>query len=249
MKKKILVGVLIGFVVVIAVVLIVVGFFLGDVVKAGIDTVGPKVTQTALTVDSVGVRPLLGSVSLNNFILGNPQEYIPKATNCITVGKVAVSVAPFSVLSEKIVVKNIEVRDAVIDFEGNPLPGGANNLKKIMDNVNAFTGGQAKPAGTNAPAKPAGEKPAKKLEVDNILITGATVRFNGASLPLPDIHLQNLGTGPDGITPVDLLSTVLREITAGTLKTLASSAGNAGKAVTDEASKIGKSIGDIFKKK
>src|SRR5215472_16710675 len=127
MKKKILVGILIGFVVVIAVVLIVVGFFLGDVVKAGINTVGPKVTQTALTVDSVGVRPLLVSVSLNNFILGNPQEYIPKATNCITVGKVAVSVAPFSVLSGKIVVKNIEVREAVIDFEGNPLPGGANN--------------------------------------------------------------------------------------------------------------------------
>jgi uncharacterized protein involved in outer membrane biogenesis len=186
---------------------------------------------------------------LNNFVLGNPPEYIAKATNCITVGKVAVSVAPFSVLSDKIKVTDIEVRDAVIDFEGNPLPGGANNLKKIMDNVNAFTGGQAKSAGTNAPAKPGGEKPAKKLEVDNIVIKGATVRFNGASLPLPDIHLTNLGTGPGGITPADLLSVVLSEITTGTLKTVASSVGNAGKAVGDEASKIGKSIGDIFKKK
>jgi hypothetical protein len=118
-----------------------------------------------------------------------------------------------------------------------------------MDNVNAFTGGQAKPAGTNAPAKPAGEKPAKKLEVDNILITGATVRFNGATLPLPDIHLNNLGTGPDGITPAEVLRDVLSEITAGTLKAVAGSVGNAGKAVGDEASKIGKSIGDIFKKK
>jgi uncharacterized protein involved in outer membrane biogenesis len=245
MKKKILLGIGVGIVVVILAVAIIVSFFLGDVIKTGMETVGPKVTKTVLTVDSVRVRPLLGAVSLNNFILGNPQEYLAKATNAISVGKVAVSVAPMSVLSDKIVVKNIEVHDAVIDFEGNPL--GANNLKKIQDNVNAFVGA-AKPAGTNAPAKPAGEKPAKKLEVDNILITGAKVRFNGATLPLPDIHMTNLGTGPDGITPAELFGDILNQITLGTVKAIAGSVGDAGKAVGNEASKAVKSIGNLFKK-
>jgi uncharacterized protein involved in outer membrane biogenesis len=246
MKKKILLGISIGFLAVLILVFVVAGFFLGDFVKKGINTFGPKVTQTVVSVDSVGVRPLLGSVSLNNFILGNPQEYLAKATNAITVGNVAISVAPMSVMSDKIVVKDLELRDAEIFFEGNPLPGGSNNLKKIQDNVNAFVGSTGKPAGTNAPAA---EKPAKKLEVDNILITGAKVHFNGVALPLPDIHLTNLGTGPDGITPAELFRDILSEISVGTIKAIGSSAGSAGKAIGDEANKAVKSIGDLFKKK
>jgi hypothetical protein len=109
--------------------------------------------------------------------------------------------------------------------------------------VNAFTG-VATPA-TNAPA---GTKPAKKLEVDDFLITGATVHFNGATLPLPEIHFTDLGTGPDGITAGDLVKKVLGEISAATLKEVISSAGDAGKAVTGEASKLGKSLGSLFGK-
>jgi uncharacterized protein involved in outer membrane biogenesis len=244
MKKKILLGVGVGFLAVVVIVLIVVGFFLGDVVKAGMNTVGPKVTQTAFSVDAVHVMPLMGAVSLNNFVIGNPEGY--KGTNAISVGKTAVSVAPFSVLSDKIVVKSIEVRSPEIDFEGNPL--GANNLKKIMDNVTAFTGATETKPDTNAPAKPSEAKSAKKLQVDNFLITGAKVHFNGATLPLPDIHLTNLGQGPDGITPAALIKEVLSQVTTATVKAVASSVGDAGKAIGGEASKLGKSIGGLFKK-
>jgi uncharacterized protein involved in outer membrane biogenesis len=246
MKKKIFLGIGIGFLVIIVAVLVIVGFFLGNVVKTGMETFGPKVTQTALTVDSVSVSAFTGSVGMNNFVLGNPQEYLAKATNCITVGKVAVSVAPLSVLGSKIVVKNVEVRDAEIFFEGNPL--GANNLKQIQDNVNAFVGTTPeKPAGTNAPAKPAEQKPAKKLQVDKLVISGAKVHFNGVTLPLPDIDLHDLGTGPDGITPAELVKDVLGEVTTGTVKAIGSSLGSAGKALGNEASKIGQSIGGLFK--
>ena len=139
MKKKILIGIGIGIIAVIVIVVVVVGFFLGDVVKVGMETVGPKVTQTSLTVGSVHVGILTGSAGVNNLVLGNPDEYKAKAPNAISVGKAVVSVAPMSVLSDKIVIKSVEVRSPEITFEGNPL--GANNLKKIMDNVNAFTGG------------------------------------------------------------------------------------------------------------
>ena len=255
MKKKILIG--IGIIAVIVIVVVVVGFFLGDVVKVGMETVGPKVTQTSLTVGSVHVGILTGSAGVNNLVLGNPDEYKAKAPNAISVGKAVVSVAPMSVLSDKIVIKSVEVRSPEITFEGNPL--GANNLKKIMDNVNAFTGGaQAKPADTNAPAKGAA-KPAKKLEVDDFLITGAKVHFNGATLPLPDIHFTDLGKGPEGITAGDLTKKVLGEITTATIKAVgesltklgkgaADATKDAGKAIGSEASKIGKSLGGLFGK-
>jgi len=230
---------------------VVVGFFLGDAVKAGMETVGPKVTQTTLTVKSIHVSILTGSVGINNFVLGNPQEYLGKATNCITVGKIAVSVAPASLLSDKIVVKNIEVRDAEIFFDGKLPLFTENNLKKIQDNVNAFVGSQikpvGKPVGTNAPA--AGTpKPAQKLEVDNIVITGAKVYFKGVPIPLPNINLSNLGTGPEGITPAELVKDVLSEVTSGTVKAVVGSLGSAGKAIGNEAAKAVKSLGGLFGK-
>lgn len=245
MKKKILLGVGVGFLAVVVIVLIVVGFFLGDLVKAGMNTIGPKVTQTAFSVSAVHVMPLMGSVSLNNFVIGNPEGY--KGTNAISVGKTAVSIAPFSVLSDKIIVKSIEVRSPDIDFEGNPI--GANNLKKIMDNVNAFAGGSAATPNTNAPAKSGQAKPGKKLQVDDFLITGAKVHFNGTTLPLPDIHLTGLGQGPDGITPAALIKEVLGQVNVATIQAVAGSAGDAGKAIGGEASKLGKSLGGLFKKK
>ena len=245
MKKKILIGLGLGLVAVIVIAVIVVGFFLGDVIKAGMETIGPKVTQSSLTVSSVHVGILTGSAGVNDLVLGNPEGF--KATNAISVGKASVSVAPFSVLSDKIVIKSVEVRSPEITFEGNPF--GANNLKKIMDNVNAFIGGaEAKPADTNAPAPTGAKKPAKKLQVDDFLITGAKVHFNGATLPLPDIHFSDLGKGPEGITAGDLIKKVLGEITTATVKAVAGSVGDAGKAIGGEASKLGKSIGSLFKK-
>ena len=242
MKKKIIIGIGIGLIVIIVVMVIVAGFFLGDVVKTGMEAVGPKVTQTSFTVGSVNVGILTGSGGVNNLVLGNPEGY--KSTNAISVGKAVVIVSPFSVLSDKIVIKSVEVRSPEITFEGNPL--GANNLKKIMDNVNAFTGGaEAKPAATNAPAPGGANKPAKKLEVDDFLISGATVHFNGATLPLPDIHFSGLGKGPDGITAGDLVKTVLGEITTATLKAVVSSAGDAGKTISNQAGKLGKSLGGL----
>ncbi len=245
MKKKIIIGLGLAFVAVIVIGVLVVGFFLGNIVKLGMETVGPKVTQTSLTVSSVHVGILTGSGGVNDLVLGNPDGY--KSPCAISVGKAYVSVAPFSVLSDKIIIKSVEVRSPDITFEGNPF--GANNLKKIMDNVNAFTGG----AGTNAPAasasaQPGAQKPAKKLEVDDFLITGAQVHFNGATLPLPDIHFTNLGTGPDGITAGDLVKKVLGEITTATGKAVVAEAGNAGKAIGGEASKLGKSLGGLFGK-
>ena len=129
-----------------------------------------------------------------------------------------------SVLSDKIVVKSIRVESPEITFEGNPF--GANNLKKIQDNVNTAAANFQSPLSTNQPPKTAAPaKPGKKLEVDEFLITGAKIHFGtGPTLPLPDIHLTDLGKGPDGITPADLTKQVLSEVVSGTIKAVGSAA-------------------------
>ena len=56
--KKILLSIGIGLLLLIIVAVIVVGLFLGKIVKAGVERVGPKITQTTLTVDAVDLSLL-----------------------------------------------------------------------------------------------------------------------------------------------------------------------------------------------
>lgn len=253
MKKKILIGTGIGVLAIIVIAVIVIGFFLGDVVKTGMETVGPKVTQTTFTVGAVHVGILSGAGGVDNLVLGNPDEYKAKSPTAISVGKAAVSLAPSSLLSDKIVIKSVEVRAPEISFDGNPF--GANNLQKIMDNVNTFTGGaQAKTANPNTPTTPAEKKASKKLEVDDFLITGAKVHANVIGIPgvaikeitvtLPDIHFSDLGKGPDGITAGELTQKILGEITVATVKAVGNAATQIGKDATGAVKDAGKNLGD-----
>lgn len=248
--KKLLLVTGVALLVLILVAVIVVGLFLGKIVKAGINTVGPKITQTTLTVDSVDVSMLTGSARVKNLVIGNPEGF--KAPNAISVGLASVSISPMSVLSDKIVVKSVRVESPEITFEGNPF--GANNLKKIQDNVNAAAANFQSPLSTNQPPKTAAPaKPGAKLEVDEFTITGGKIHFGtGPTLPLPDIALHDLGKGPDGITAADLTKQVLSEVVSGTVKAVGGAAVNvgrdAGKALGGDVNKITTGIGGLFKK-
>jgi len=235
MKIKIIVGFLVLLVVLLLVAVLVAGTHLGDLVKTGMERVGPKVTRTTLTVDKVDLSLFSGSAGVRGLVLGNPEGF--KALTSISVSNAAIKLAPGSVLSDKIVIHSIEVRAPDITFEGS-LVGDNNNLSKILANVDSMSGSGTQ-AGTNAPAAaaPAGpKKPAKKLEVDDLLITGAKVHANLTglvnkefTLTLPDIHLTDLGKGADGITGADLTRKVLSEITSATIQAVASDAANLGK--------------------
>jgi hypothetical protein len=240
MKKiKIILGIFVVLFVLFVIAVLVVGAHLGDIIKAGLENAGPRVTQTTLTVDAVDVSLLGGSAGVKGFTLGNPDGF--KSPQSISFSNAAISLVPGSVMSDKIVIRSIEVRGAQINFEGNPI--GANNLMKIMGNVKAVSGSSA-PAGTNAPAPAtaANTAPGKKLEVDHFLITGAQVHASLTGLvtkdltvTIPEIELNDLGKGNDGITAAELTQVILSKITAQTLETLASSVTQLGKDMAEAA--------------
>ena len=246
MKKiKIILGILVVLFVLFVIAVLIVGAHLGDIVKAGMEVAGPKVTQTTLTVDAVNISLLGGSAGVKNLVLGNPDGY--KAPQSLVLSNAAVSLVPGSVLSDKIVIHSVEVRGLEVTFEGNPI--GDNNLTKIMANVDSVTSsGTSSPnAPATAPTQPAAQpagttKPAKTLEVDDLVISGVMVHASltglvnkEITLPIPDIHLSGLGTGPEGITPADLTQKILSEITTDTIKTLVTSASGLGKDLTNGA--------------
>ena len=94
----------------------------------------------------------------------------------------------------------------------------------------------------------------------NLSIDAGPLGGKSATVPLPEIHLTNLGSGPDGITAADLTAKVLKELLQAAIPAAEKAVVNlgkgatdavkeAGKAATEEVGKATKGIGDLFKKK
>ena len=116
--------------------------------------------------------------------------------HAIRVDAASLALMPGSIFSDKVMIKSIRVESPNIYYEGG-LDG--DNLRTILNNVSA----------------------SKKLQVDDLVITGAKVNVSvkgtgglAAPITLPDIHLTNLGQGPEGITAAELTKKVLSEITS-----------------------------------
>jgi len=215
-------------VLVLAVLLGLVGlFYIGPIVKFGINEYGPQITKVPVKVDTVNVSLLSGSAAIKGFVLGNPKGYA--SPQAIDVENVSVSMDPLSVTSSKLLIHSVKVKSPVITFEQGL---GINNLNKILSNLNE----SAKNPGTPGNQASNNSKPAQTIEIDDFTITGAKVRVyipgvGGELVPLPDIHLTDLGKNNNGLTPVQLSKDILVAILKDTVKVVSGSLGSVNKKV------------------
>ncbi len=249
--KKIIIRIGIGLVVLLIAALVVVSLSLGGIVKRGVETFGPKFTKVSVKLDKVGLSLLSGSGKIDGLVVGNPEGFTtPQA---ISVGSASLALSPASLLTGKIVIKSIKMEAPEITLETGT---EGSNLKRILANVNETTGGGGSDA--NAAAKPKDTGPGKKLEVDDFLITGAKLHLSitglgSSTVPLPAIHLTDLGTGEAGITAAELTKRILTAIEQAAANTAANSAGSIAKGATGLVKGMtggtNNAIGNLFKKK
>ena len=243
MKK--LIRIVAVLVILLVVVLLVGLFYLGNIIKSGIERVGPAVTKVPVTLDSAAVSVLGGNGTLKGFVIGNPEGY--KSPEAIKVGTVHISIVPKSLLGDKVVIRSIKVEGPEITFEKTGLAGS--NLEKILDNL----GGEKKPG--DAPSKDDGQGGAqKKLQVDEFVITGAkvhaTVPIVGTyTVALPELKLTNLGQGPEGITGAELGQRVMTLVLEATTKAVAENAPGAAGQAAETINNAKDAVKDLFKKK
>jgi uncharacterized protein involved in outer membrane biogenesis len=221
---------------------------LDRIVHKSVESVGPAMAKVEVKLKDVDLSPFSGSGKLQGLMVGNPPGY--KSPAAIQVGSVAMKVEPRSLMGDKVIVRSLIMEAPEITFEGD-LKG--NNLSKILENIQ---GTEEKPAATKEEQK----AKTRKLQVDDFRLTNAKVHVSSsllggksASVTIPEIHLANLGQGPEGITPAELTKRVLREVIEGTLKSVGGNLGDltgslkgAGTNVIDKATK---NIGDLLKKK
>ncbi|MEZ4483445.1 MAG: AsmA family protein [Syntrophotaleaceae bacterium] len=196
--KKVLFAV-VALVVVVAVVLFIGLSNLGPLIKKAVNTQGPKITGTALSLGDVDIALLSGKAKLQNFLLGNPQGF--SSPHAVAVKSIYVDVDEKSLTKETIVIDRIEVVGPDVYYEKG---AGSDNFKALQKNIRRAAGSDS--SKTTADRADSG----KKLVIRDLVIRDGKVHLavkglagQEVSAALPEIRLQNIGQDKAGVTPAE----------------------------------------------
>lgn len=244
MKKKLL-KIVAVLAVLFVVTMVVVYFMLGSIIKKGVETVGPKLTKGDMTLGSASLS-ILGSGGIKNLEIGNPKNGDFTSPFAFKLGSASVKVKIGSIMSDKILIEEILIDGAEVCFEG--LTGS--NHKKILENIEAFTGSEDKePADKKEDSK-------KKIEISFFKMTNTKVHLHllGVTVPLslPNFEKKDIGKeNPKGADIKDVVASVYDGLYNSILGLVESSGEQISKLTgkTIDAIKDGASgVGDALKK-
>lgn len=205
MIKKLIIGFLLLAVIAAAAV-----FFLGSSalnkgIKSGVETYGPRVTQTPVTLGAANLSVFSGSGTLNNLLVGNPEGF--KSEHIFAMAEIDLKVDTSTVFSDKIVIDHIIIQKPVISYEQS-LRGS--NVKRLMENIEAFTG----PKDTTAPEPETG--PGKQVVIRKLIIEEATVYVGamgiGQTVKIPRIEMNDIGEDGERMTMAEAIDLVLARV-------------------------------------
>lgn len=220
-----------------------VAYFLGSIVKAGVNNFGPKLTQSKVELGSANLSPLTGSGTLSGLTVGNPVGW--SDGNAFSLGRVHVDLEPFSIFGDHVVINEIVIDQPQFNYETKIV---ASNIKDLLKNIEEFAGSGAKTAETKE-GKPI-KFVVKKFRLTN---AQATLGVGAAALPvpLPPVSLDNVGVDRGGITADqlagELMGHVLGSIVTGTANALSKVGGTAGAASLEKTKEAAKQATDAIK--
>lgn len=216
-------------------------YFMGSIVKAGVTTFGPKLTQTKVELTGATISPLTGSGTLRGFTVGNPAGW--SEANAFSLGKVHVDVEPFSIFGDHIVINEIIIDGPEFLYETRFV---SSNIKDLLKNIEEFTGKDT----ATKDGKPI------KFVVKKFRLTNGKAKLGvgPAAIPVPllPISIDDLGVKEGGITPDQLATAVMRsiltDIVGATAKAALQVGSTTGAAAADAAGDAVKKTGEGIKK-
>ena len=188
---------------------------LDSIIKTAVEKFGSEATRTKVTLSSVDLSLSSGAAALNGFRMGNPDGF--KTEKAMSFGKVAVKVDTNSLTGDVIVIKEVLIDGPDINYEGS---SNGSNFDAIQKNVDAY----AKSLGADGRKKDAkeetGKEGGKKIIIEHLYVRNGKVALSSpllpgkpVSVPLPEIHLTDIGKKDNGATPAEIASVLVDEIT------------------------------------
>lgn len=216
-------------------------FFLGSIVKAGVNKFGPAMTQTEVVLQSAQISPLSGEGTLSGLSVANPKGW--SDTDALRLGTVHVNLEPASLFDDFIVINEVVIDQPEFVYETKLV---ASNIGDLLKNIEAAIGDQS--------AQPTEEGKPIKMVIKKFTLRNGKVTLGvgpaAMTLPMPPVELTDLGTAEGGITPAQVAYAVMRSITtsvvAASTQALSKVGGTSGAAAVEGAKQIGEAIKGIF---
>lgn len=217
--KKVLVGAAIVLIVVLVGGVWWVYHSLDRLVASAIRTFGPEITGVSISLDRVTIDALDGHAELHGLVVGNPKGF--STNHALSLGRISMTLDLASLTKDVIVIKRIAIVKPVVTYE---LGADGSNLGAIQRNVDRYVG-QPRTANTSQSESESG----KKLVIEDLTIKNATATVSAAvmrgppvSVPIPDLHLRNIGKHSGGATAGEAVKQVLAALTQSVTTTIAS---------------------------
>ena len=228
-------------VLIIAAAIVTVSLYLGPIIKTAVEKAGPSALGVPLTLGKANVTIRSGEVDLQDFTVGNPPGF--KSEHLFKVAKVYVDVSMPTVAKDTIVIREILIDAPEITFE-QTLAG--NNIGKLLAGLEEKGSAGEQKEGEKKEEEPAkSEKPAKKVVIENLIISNGKIRLsalglgdNALPLPLPTIHLKDIGKESNGASVTEVITQVVKAILGGVIKAVTAS----GQLLKGAAEGVGKGV-------
>lgn len=179
---------------------------LDGVVASAIRTYGPEITGVSVQLESVKILPTDGTAALRGLEVGNPPGF--HTARALSMGEISMELNVASLTKDLVHVKRLWIEQPEITYE---YASGGSNLDVILRHVQAYI---AENAGAHDATKNNAEEP--KLVIDHLYIKGARAQVSAdvlqgktLSVPVPDLHLTDIGKKAKGVSPAEATRQVL----------------------------------------
>ena len=174
-------------------------------VKRAIEELGPQLTGVPITVKRVRLEPVDGKGSIAGLVVGNPAGY--SAPNALTLGEARLAIN-FSTLTSSVVhVKEVVIESPAVTYERGP---GGDNLTAIQKHIDQEVARLTGSSG-GGPASSSG----RKFIIDHVYVRNARMTYGALTLPMPDVHLRDVGKQSNGASAGEVVKTVWSSIASG----------------------------------
>lgn len=204
---KIFIGIAIALVAVLAIAVFIGLKNLDSLVEMAIESVGPNVTKTPVTVERVRLELTDGRGEITGIAVKNPPGYTTE--NAIHLGQLSLQIEPSSIADDVIVIKELIVDGATLTGEHKGLADI--NLQQMYENITADSGKSAKNSAPTT-ARPDIRFMLEKVSFTNISLDLLSPEYGERQLSMADIHLTNVGDKQNGLSAEELANALLTPV-------------------------------------
>ena len=255
---KILLKLVVAIVALVIVALLALPLWFGPVAKTAANSAVPGIVKTGFHLGHLYLNPYTARFELGDMQLENPQGYSEKYA--AKLGNVTFDAETFSLLTDVIHIEEITVKDVFVSV----VSGGENKVDNYVQIQYNVAGGKDKYEAAQAAKQSAGEaeaaqpqadkaekpqaaepeKPAKKVIIDKLHISGLKVQYGLLPISVPvAIELKDIGRDSGGATLLEAGQKIWEGIiksagvTGEQLQALGNLTGEAAKQATEAANK------------